>query len=157
MSKKFIIIGAVAALVLAGGGAGAFLMMSPSQAAEPAKPAQPEPPEPAPVAAPKGAYLKLDPLSAPLPVGPKGRRQMMLMLQLEIAAPSNLPKVEALMPRIRDSFIRDLLAHPTGSADGWEAADLETVRGRLLAQAARVAGPGVVSEVLIVQAVRIGG
>lgn len=159
MGKKLIlIVGAVAVVVLAGGGAGAFFLMSSGgAAAETPQPEKHEPPPPAPVAVPKGAYLKLEPMSAPLPVGPKGRRQMMVMFQLEVAAHDNLPKVEALIPRIRDAFILELVAHPVGTANGWEQDDIELVKQRLLAHAERITGPGVLSAVLMTQAVRIGG
>ncbi len=158
MGKKLMLIVGAVATILMGGGAGAFLMMSGGAAAETPKPAAThEPPPPAPVFAPKGAYLKLDPMSAPLPAGPKGRRQMMVLFQLDVAAHANLPKVEALIPRIRDAFIRDLIARPVGTAEGWEQDDIELVKRRLLAQGERITGPGVLSEVLVVHAVRVGG
>jgi hypothetical protein len=81
---------------------------------------------------------------------------MMMMVQLEVA-PENSPKVEAIMPRIQDAFIRDLHATPIGNPQGWYPGDIETVRRRLMAQANRVAGQGVVFDILIVQAVRVGG
>ena len=106
----------------------------------------------------KGTFLKLDPMAAPLPMaeGKKTRRQMILTLQLEVS-PSDAEKVNGLMPRIRDAFIREMFARPVGTPDGWDPGDLETVKGRLVQQATRVAGDGVVRDVLIVQAVRIGG
>ncbi len=160
MNKKLIlIIGGVVFLLAAGGGGAAFLLMPKQAAAEaPKHAAEPEPPPPAPVAAPKGVYVKLEPMSAPLPPGAKGgRRQMMVLFELEVAAKDNLPKVQALVPRIRDTFIVELVANPIGTANGWEQDDIEAVKRRLLAQAERITGPGVLSEVLVVQAVRIGG
>jgi hypothetical protein len=106
----------------------------------------------------KGTFLKLEPMAAPLPMaeGKKTRRQMMLTLQLEVA-PSNAEKVNGLMPRIRDAFIREMFARPVGTPDGWDPGDLETVKTRLVQQATKVAGDGVIRDVLVVQAVRIGG
>jgi hypothetical protein len=109
-----------------------------------------------PVNSPKGTFLKLDPMAAPLPPGDKGRKQMMLSLQLEVAQ-ANIEKVNILIPRIRDAFIRDLFARPVGTPLGWDPGDMETVRARLVSQANKVAGEGVIFDVLIVQAVRIGG
>jgi len=103
-------------------------------------------------------FVKMEPISAPLPSGPKGdRRQMFIVLNLEVKDAAARAKVDLGMPRLRDAFLREFFGRPIGTANGWELADMDLVKQRLQAQSDRILGAGIVADVLIVQAMRIGG
>ncbi len=103
------------------------------------------------------AFIKLDPLQ--IAVTPDGRRfyQVLLAVSLEVPQAENQAVVEKLMPRLRDAYIRELYGRPVNRDGRWGPQELELVKRRLLAQSDRVLGPGVVSNVLVQQALRFGG
>ena len=103
-------------------------------------------------------FVKMEPISAPLPSGPKSeRRQMFVVINLEVKDAEARAKVDQGMPRLRDAFLREFFGRPIGGPNGWEATDMDLAKQRLQAQSDRVLGSGAVADVLIVQAMRIGG
>ena len=103
-------------------------------------------------------FVKMEPISAPLPSGPKGdRRQMFVVINLEVKDAEARAKVDEGMPRLRDAFLREFFGRPIGGPNGWEASDMDLAKQRLQVQSDKVLGHGTVAIVLIVQAMRIGG
>lgn len=106
----------------------------------------------------KERFLKMEPFNAPLPPNGKGqRRQIFLMLELQIPDPDKVSLVAQSMPRLRDAFIRELYGRPVGTPEGLGPTEMDELKRRLLAQGRRVLGPDLLDNVLIVNAMRIGG
>jgi flagellar protein FliL len=137
--------GGVAAYVALTGHGLAYYFAS----AEPAKkPVQLEAP-------PEVAFIRLDPLQLTIPGADRRNYQLLLSLNLELASPSKEAVARQLLPRLRDSFIREMYSQPLNSSGRWSAADIEILRQRLVKQSQLVMGAGVVSNVLIQQAIPI--
>ena len=147
MNIKILIMTGVAVVLLAGGGGGYFML------ANGPKPVAPLPP----IALPVTRYVKLDPLHvSQMPADGKSFR-MLLSVVLEVPNPDHAILIEKLMPKLRDAFIRELHGRPLGHNRNWAPDDFEIVKQRLLTQTERVLGPGFVSNILVQQAMRIGG
>jgi flagellar basal body-associated protein FliL len=116
------------------------------------------PPEKKPLqveAAPDVTFIRLDPLQLTIPGANQRNYQLLLSLNLELASPTKEAIARQLIPRLRDSYIREMYSQPLNSSGRWSAADIEIVRQRLLKQSQLVMGAGVVSNVLIQQAIPI--
>ena len=106
----------------------------------------------------KERFLKMDPFNAPLPPNDKGqRRQIFLMIELQIPDPDKVSVVAQRMPKLRDAFIRELYSRPVGTPEGLGPSEMDELKRRLLAQGRKVLGKELLDDVLIVNAMRIGG
>ncbi|MDO5605151.1 MAG: flagellar basal body-associated FliL family protein [Paracoccus sp. (in: a-proteobacteria)] len=99
----------------------------------------------APVSGPMVGFIDLPRLTVPL----AGReRQLILALKLE-AAPADIPGIEAMLPRVADSFNRFLSDIDPAAIE--RRGVLEIIRAELAARADMVLGAGLVTDVLITE------
>lgn len=144
-SKLPLLGGLALALALGGGGFYATYsgMVLPAPAPEAALPA---PGQPGP-AAPGSSYLPVDAITINL--GQRGpARHLRFVSQLEVA-PAHLAEVTRLMPRIVDVLNTYLRALDPPELE--EPAALTRIRGQMLRRIQIVAGPGAVSDLLIME------
>jgi flagellar basal body-associated protein FliL len=156
VSKKLAVVAILAALFGVGGGgiyASGLLGGPPPAEASPKKEAKAEP---ASRTLPEVAYVQLDPLAAPVIGGGKVRYNVMLILSVEIADPSQKAEVARLMPRLRDAMLMELYARPVVRDDESGRIDLESVKERMFTVARDVVGQKIVRDLLVVSAVRTG-
>ncbi len=114
----------------------------------------------APAAGEKGdkepsIFVKIEPMQLVVRSQQGRNYQVLLTLNLELVEASDKPKVEKMVPRLRDAFVRELYGIPMSAAGQWTAGDLESVKNRLRAQSNRVLGAELIASVLIQQAIPI--
>lgn len=136
--KKLIVIAAAALLVLGGGGgATAWLMGGGEGHAAEGAPAEKE----------AGAYIEVPPMTVNLRSGDGKPRYLKLRFILVAGDPANEDKVNEKLPLILDGmqpFLRELRPEDlSGSAAVFR------LKEEMLTRATRVAGPGIVTDVLI--------
>lgn len=143
--KKKLILFAMLAILLCGGGAAYKLLLikEPSQVAEVPVP-EPEIIEPVDL-----YYLDLDPLFIPFLTEKGARHKIVVMLSLEIPREREEDRlVRSLLPRLREAYVRALTSRPfPGTEDG----SIETVylKNRIRAENIKVLGIGIVNDVLV--------
>lgn len=146
-SKLPLLAGLVLALALGGGGFYAsFSGLLPFGGEE----AAPAPPAPA-AAVPGASYLPVDPITINLGqnLGQRGpARHLRFAAQLEVP-PARAAEVAQLMPRIVDVLNTYLRALDPPELE--EPAALTRLRGQMLRRIQIVAGPGAVSDLLIME------
>ena len=79
------------------------------------------------------------------------------MIELQIPDPDKVSVVAQSMPKLRDAFIRELYSRPVGTPEGLGPSEMDELKRRLLAQGRKVLGKELLDDVLIVNAMRIGG
>ncbi len=94
-------------------------------------------------------YVEMDPLTAPFIRDGKFAQYVVLVVNLEVANEKNAEIVQNEMPRLRDAFVRELHALAAMRPADQRLINVARVKARLLAGANRVAGPGVIRDVLI--------
>jgi flagellar basal body-associated protein FliL len=104
---------------------------------------------------PDFAYIRLEPMH--IAVVRDGRKlyQMLFDISLEVPNRANRERIAVLMPKIRDAFIRELYG-AANLSNAFGPAHLDRIKRQLLARCERIVGPGMVSDVLIGQALRVG-
>lgn len=149
MSKKVLIGGLGALLVLGGGGAGGFLFFVKGGAPEEevveevvAEPVMP-------------VFVELQPISAPVIRKSRVRYYVHFGVSLQLVDEAAKERVYQQMPRLRDAFLRDLHGRSVMRSDDAEEIDFDAVKMRLMAQAEQVLGRGAVRDVLLTRA--LGG
>ncbi|TAN49824.1 MAG: hypothetical protein EPN26_10815 [Rhodospirillales bacterium] len=141
--KKLIFL--IVILVLLGGGAvGAMAVFGIGPFAKAEKTVA-APPPPA-----KVSYVDMDALSIPVFITDQKPRQVYMTLRLEIKD-TERKKVEAMMPRIRDNILTDLHKALPEHLKNRKTTDLNLIKPRMVAQAAKALGPGIVTDVLVVE------
>ncbi|CAA6603309.1 exported hypothetical protein [Rhodospirillaceae bacterium LM-1] len=141
--KKLVIL--VVILILLGGGAvGAMVVFGIGPFAKP-KIVEP-------VAAPvvKNAYIDMEAISIPVFIPDQKPRQVYMTLRLE-SKEEFRSKISHMMPRIRDALITNLQIVLPVHLKNRPTTDLAQLKPRMLSDIAKVMGPGVVSDVLVVE------
>lgn len=105
---------------------------------------------------PEIGYVRMAPLNITVVKEGRPRYQMLYEIALELPNPENKDRAYALMPKLQDAFMRDLYQDPDGGDGAIDPADLDRLKKRLLKSSDQVLGAGLVSQVLIVRAARIG-
>ncbi len=142
--KKLVIL--IVVVVLMGGGAvGAMAVFGIGPFAKTEKTVAAPPPPPA-----KVSYIDLEALSIPIFITDQKPRQVYMTLRLEIVS-TERKKVEAMMPRIRDNILTDLHKVLPDHLKNRKSTDLNLIKPRMVAQAAKAMGPGIVTDVLVVE------
>lgn len=141
--KKLLIL--VVVLVLLGGGAiGAMVVFGIGPFAKPGK-IEAAPPPPA-----KAMYIDMQALSIPVFITDQKPRQVFMTLRLETSE-ANYKKVQAMEPRIRDILLTDLHNVLPNHLKDRRTTDLAQLKPRMLAGIGKVLGPGVVTDVLVIE------
>lgn len=103
--------------------------------------------------APAGpVFVRLRPIVLPIVEGDRVAKTTGIVLSLELAHGKTEADLDADRVRLRDAFITELYAYLDQHADDSRAIDTELLKQRLTRASARVLGPGVVRQVLILQA-----
>jgi flagellar basal body-associated protein FliL len=141
--KKLIIL--VLAIVLLGGGAvGAMAVFGIGPFAKPQSTAAAPPP---PV---KPTYVDLEAISIPVFIPDQKPRQVFMTLRLE-TSDEGFKRVKAMEPKIRDVLITDLHNVLPDHLKNRKTTDLTLLKPRMIADVAKALGPGVVTDVLVIE------
>lgn len=141
--NKMVLFGGLAVLLLGGGGGGAyFFLLAPKAEKVEEKP----PPPPTPV------FLAIDQISVPLPRKDRAPRYFFVSMNLQ-TTDEGKAKLQALMPKLRDAYLRDLNGSPASRPEHPEELDIEILKKRILAVTHQIAGPDSASEALITRSV----
>lgn len=143
--RVLLIGGATLAVLATAGAAGAAFGLKEEVVGPP-----PPPPlavEAVPLADP--VFVRMDPLHIAFYIGNGDRRRLAVTARLEVdAAKRNDEAVYALMPRLREAFVRALSERPLpGAAAG--KPELVHIKNRMRAAAIEIVGAGVVADVLV--------
>jgi hypothetical protein len=98
----------------------------------------------------RAVFLDIDRIVVSVFRGDNIDRHEMLLMKLELADDTVIVKVQEVMPRLRDAFIRSwntIGARPDAAQRGL---DIAAGRQRMIAVSDQIAGPGIVRNVLIV-------
>jgi len=141
--KKLII--AFVAIILIGGGTVAalkFMKLGPfagddKKATMKAKPMEPP------------RFIELPPLNVPLFVDDKVAGTVMIQLKLETVGAANEAKVNRILPRVNDAFLRELHTFIPRLLQKTKRLDVFILKIRLQMVSDRVVGKGIVSNVLV--------
>ena len=144
-SRLKVLVIALAAVVLAGGGAGAwFVLATPS---DPVAAAEDAPPV---VEAPRElTYIDLQPIFIQVETDRGELQNVVVTLALELELDSvTFKKVEAAMPRLYEAYLRTLTSRPIpGASDG--RVDVTHIKNRIRAENLRLLGAGAVYDVVL--------
>jgi hypothetical protein len=113
-----------------------------------------DPNEPPPDKEPS-IFVKIEPMQVVVRSQNGRNYQILLTVNLEVAEPKDRPKVEKMVPRLRDAYLRELYGVPMAAQGQWRADEMDSIKHRLLLQSNRVLGAEMVSSVLIQQAIPI--
>jgi len=103
--------------------------------------------------APAGpVFVPLRPIVLPIVEGDRIAKTTGVVLSLELAHGKTEADLDPDRVRLRDAFITELYAYLDQHADDPRAIDTELLKQRLTRVSARILGPGVVRQVLILQA-----
>ncbi len=142
--KKFVIIFAV--LVMLGGGTASmlkWLKLGPFQELEPK-------PKKAEIAKVEDTItIDMDPLVTTLFQQNRVAALVQIELKLETAGPKKAERIKYLMPVLSDAFLRDMHSFIPRLLKAEEKIDTESIRQRLRMVGDKVAGKGVISDVVI--------
>ncbi|WP_417517522.1 flagellar basal body-associated FliL family protein [Minwuia sp.] len=149
--KKIVVFGALGVLLLGGGGAAAFMMMSGSEAEEKAKAEQAALEQ---SASREPIYMRMEGLTAPIIRANRIRHYIFLNVSLEMVDNSAREEAMKLRPRLHDAFLREFYSRSVTDKDGKGTIDFESIKRRLVKQAANVLGEDKVLDVLVTRAIR---
>lgn len=141
--KKLLIL--VVVLILLGGGAiGAMVVFGIGPFAKNVKT------EAAPPPVKKATYIDMEALSIPVFIPDQKPRQVYMTLRLETTE-EGFRKVKAMEPKIRDILLTDLHNVLPNHLKDRRTTDLTQLKPRMMAGVAKVLGPGVVTDVLVIE------
>ncbi|OHC75916.1 MAG: hypothetical protein A3G18_01830 [Rhodospirillales bacterium RIFCSPLOWO2_12_FULL_58_28] len=109
--------------------------------------APPEPP----------VFIDIDPLTIPVFQGDKVAVTFQVQIKLETVGAANDAVIRRQIPRISDAFLRELYSFIPVHLKKNEQLDFEAIRQRLLRVSDKVAGKGVITNVLIQSATATPG
>ena len=98
-------------------------------------------------------YIRLDPISVPIRGKRKISHYVFLSLSLEVANSGETDRVQRYRPKLRDAFIRDLNGKTVLSKAGDGTLDFDAIKKRLIRRAEKILGKGIVTDVLIINAI----
>lgn len=117
-----------------------MLISAPARAADkPAKPA--------------AHYVALSPVALPIVVGGKVRNYIFVYIRLDLAPSADSQVWQDKEPYFRDALVRAGHRTPFVVANDWTRLDEAALKRTLMAEAARIAGPGVVTGVEITKSI----
>lgn len=97
---------------------------------------------------PSVAYLDVPAIAVPVMKGPRVTKYVILSFKLELADDSQIPAVEAEMPRLRDAFLLTVYTGARERSGGQGDIDLPAIRKRLLQAARAITGEAAISDIL---------
>lgn len=140
--KKIIIIVAVI-VIIAGGTVGVLKWLQIWPFAPKAVVVKEEPPPPPPI------FVAMDPLLIPVFSGDKVAATFQIQFKLETTGKKNEDKINELMPRLNDIFLRDLYVFIPRLLRKNQNIDVPVIKRRLQLLADKLAGKGVINAILI--------
>lgn len=97
----------------------------------------------------KPNFIDMDPIVIPLFQDDQLAGNIQLAIKLEIRNKNNYSKIYRLMPKLADAFLSDLYVYIPRYLIRAEQIDITTIKSRLLKLSDKVAGPGVIADVLV--------
>lgn len=94
-------------------------------------------------------YVALSPVALPIVVDGKVRNYIFVYIRLDLAPMADSQALQAQEPYFRDALVRAGHRTPFVVANDWTRLDETALKRTLMAEAARIAGPGVVTGVEI--------
>ena len=140
--KKFIII-VVALVMLAGGGFSALKAMKMGPFAEEGEVEE----EASPAEPPR--FIDFDPLYLPIFRGDKVAATIQVQFRLETVGEENEARINKLLPRLNDAFLRDLYVFIPELLKKTDQIDPNIIKKRMHQVGARVTGKDVIKGVII--------
>ncbi len=140
--KKLIIV-FVVVLLLAGGAFSVMKWMKMGPFAEEGQ----EQEAPAPVEPPR--FLDMEGLNIPIFQGERVAAIIQIQLKIETIGDENSEKVKKLLPRLGDAFLRELYVYLPRLIKKEEQLNVLLIKRRLQREADKVAGKGVVNNILV--------
>lgn len=107
--------------------------------------------EGAPTPAPASATVLMSPLALPIVVDGKLVNYVFVTLRLGLSPRADAPTLRAMEPYFRDDLVRAGHRTPFVRPDNYAALDDNRLKATVLRDAARLAGPGLVTSVQIVR------
>lgn len=141
--KKFLILLILMLLIGSGGGAYYYFFVLSAQ-----EEMSEEPPPP-----PDIRFVEMDALNIPVMRNGVVVNYVILTLSLETIGSENEERVEAYMPRLRNAFLTDLLGY-FATVPVEDRIMVQAIKRRLNVLSARVVGEGVVTDILIQNAMK---
>jgi flagellar basal body-associated protein FliL len=99
-----------------------------------------------------GQYVDVSPVAVPVVDGGRLRNYVFVNLRLTLARGVDNQKLRAKEPYFRDALVRTSHRTPFTIPGNWSAIDQQALRNAMWRQATAIAGPGVITNVLITQA-----
>ncbi len=94
-------------------------------------------------------FLDMEGLNIPIFQGERVAAIVQIQLKLEIIGEANSEKVDKLLPRLDDAFLRELYVYLPRLIKKEEQLNVLLIKRRLQREADKVAGKGVVNNVLV--------
>ncbi|MCW8835319.1 MAG: hypothetical protein OQJ99_03000 [Rhodospirillales bacterium] len=94
------------------------------------------------------SFLEVNPLMIPIFQEDRVVTTVQIQLKLEVKS-ENEEEVRKVMPRISDAYLRDLYSYVPRMLEKHENLDLKALKQRLMWLSEKIAGPGMVDDVLI--------
>ena len=94
-------------------------------------------------------FVTMDVLVIPIFQGDKVAATVQIQLKLEVADVGSASKIVRLLPRLGDAFLRDLYGFIPRHLRKEERLDVALIKDRLQLVGDKVAGPGVIKNVLV--------
>ena len=94
-------------------------------------------------------FVELDLLTAPFVRGGKFVQYVVLVINLEASNDDAVEEIRAAMPRLRDAFVTELHTIATMRNPDQKMLNIKRIKSRLLANANKVMGEGIVRDVLV--------
>jgi hypothetical protein len=117
----------------------ALALAAPVLAAEPNKDKQPV-----------GQYVDISPVALPVIVDGQLINYVFVTLRLNLSPASNAPSLRDREPYFRDALVHTAYRHPFTVPTNYTQIDVKALKARMMAEAARIAGPGAVTSVELV-------
>jgi len=140
--NKMVLFGGLAVLLLGGGGGAYFFLLAPKDEKVEEAPKPPETP----------VYVVIDQISVPLPRKGRAPRYFFVSMNLQTTEEGKV-KLNALMPKLRDAYLRDLNANPASRPERPEELDVELLKQRILSITHEIAGKDSAIDALILRSV----
>jgi flagellar basal body-associated protein FliL len=112
-------------------------------------------PKKADLPVPNLSYVRLQPMNISVIRDGRPRYQVLYEIALEVPNVENKERIAVLMPRFQDAAMRVLYQNPDGGDGAIDPEDLDRLKADLQKSADAILGKGLVSQVLIVRAMRI--
>lgn len=137
---KLVIIIVIVLVVFGGGGTAGWYFFFRDAGVE----AKDEPPPP-----PETTFLEIDSINVPVIKNGVIQRYVLLRVTLDLRDDSVKQQAQLIMPKLRDSYIRELYGYFEGLPDNSRGIDVRAIKNRLKHASDQIVGQGAVKDILI--------